>query len=199
MSKEREFIKKNYSMDEEEETYNNLESIQGMMKEVKQEYPKEEISPRYSEVEDNFNEDREIPSSHSEDEKRKKTKKKKLKKRKIEESEDFDYEDLKEDHEEKPVLKSDDEISDYDRKFTKKKRQRSKKPKTKKKKKGIRGGIDEFIEREAESEYEEESEEDIGEITKEQQDKYLKEIYARRDNRGDVSLPSRKRLELLDQ
>ena len=44
----------------------------------------------------------------------------------------------------------------------------------------------------------EESDEEGGEITREQQQKLLKEIYERRD-RQDVSLPSRKRLDLLEQ
>jgi hypothetical protein len=205
MSRERELIKKNYSFEgDEEETYNNLESFQGMMKEVKQEIPKEEMSPRdsYGVNEEAYQEVKEMPSDYSEEEKNKKNiKKKKLTKRRKKDSEDFDDEEDYHNYERDDVIESEEEDSDHGRKFTKKKRQRqknSKISKSKKKKKGIRGGIDEFIEREAESESEEESDEEGGEITKEQQEKLLKEIHERRDRTGTI-MPARKRLDLLEQ
>jgi len=205
MSRERDLIKKNYSFEEdEEETYNNLESFQGMMKEVKQEIPKEEMSPResYGINQEVYQEVKEIPSDYSYEEKSKKIiKKKKLTKRRRKDSEDFDYEEDYHNHEREEIIESEEEYSDYGKNFTKKKRQRqknSKISKSKKKKKGIRGGIDEFIEREAESESEEESEEEVGEITKEQQEKLLKEIHDRRDRTGAI-MPARKRLDLLEQ
>jgi hypothetical protein len=197
MSRERNYIKKKNTFEEEEETYDNLESIQGMMKEVKHEIPKEETSPRNSDTEEdgNYEEEKEVLSLHSEGDRNKQTKKRKLTKKHKQESEDYDDKELKVEAESEDI---EDEESDSDRKFTKKKRQRPKKKTKSKKKRGIRGGIDEFIQREAESESEEESEEDGGEITKEQQEKLLKEIYERRD-RGSASIPSRKRLDLLEQ
>jgi hypothetical protein len=195
MSKNNIKIKNRKINDEEEPTYENLESIQGLINtEIKEEVVNSEDEVSRSEI---------TP----------KKKKRRIQKKKIEE--EFNYDDDEQQEESQPEAQPEPEYNEEDdfsndnseedespKKFSKKKRKRSdekrrNKKKQKSHKKNKKRGVNEFLEDEAvESESDDESEGD-GEISRKEQTKLMEEALNRRDNK--IGVQARKReLEILN-
>ena len=158
---------------DEEQTYNNLESIQLFMK-------KKDGEEADSEIEKSIEDEEDYITPEPEPEKPKKKIVKKLKKQ------ESDYDESEPDYDEDEEDDEDfDEDSESSHHFTKKKRGRdNKKKKGKAKPKKKKKGVSDFLELEASSDDSEVSDDEGAEITDKQR-KQLMEQHLRRDNQPD--------------
>jgi hypothetical protein len=188
--------RKNNKIDSEEEepTYNNMESLTGLLKDVKY----EGIADKEESIGDNEYADEQDQISEAEI----KPKKKKTRHIKRKRSEEFD--DDSEEYKENAYDNSEDEEDDYEdesdfENYSRKKRSRGKNLKSKgkaskKKKKGRKNDLLEF---EAESGDDEESDGYEGEVSKAELERLRREAYTRRDQIYDQ--PSKNKPHILQE
>jgi hypothetical protein len=167
---------------EEEQTYNNLESIQGFMKKSDQNVDDSEIEKSIEGEEEQYRSE-----SEHEPEIQIQTQSKN-KKQKVEVYDDYnEYED--DDYEDEDFDEEDSDNQSF-KNLTKKKRGRETKKKHKKKK-TKKNDINNYLDMEASSDDSEESDDEGAELTKEQQRKLMAEQVERQDK---VFAPKKKRL-----